>query len=138
MRKIKVMSFITLIIISLIILTITKQNMKLTPSEKIYNSVSSILEGNDDLSIFTNTQLKKIKEFKNKLKRNELHHYDIEAFQADDENIVQLMIISRPQHIGEKGFVLYMSFSIIDTDPLVIDKIIISNWVKIEYDAKQF
>lgn len=47
------------------------------------------------------------------------------------------MLIVEPNQQEEKGIVLYMTFDLKES-PIEISELIISNWVTIEYEAKQF
>ena len=107
-------------------------------SVKISAAVQDILDGKKTDDIFTYDQLKKLENFRTKFIKENFPEYKIEAFQPDDEAVVYLMLIVKPRFEGDSGIILYMTFELNDAESLEVENIIISNWVKIDFNAKQF
>ena len=104
----------------------------------IAKTVQDILDGKKADDIFTDAQLKKLEDFRTKFIKENFPEYRVEAFQPDDEKVVYLMLIVKPRFEGDSGIILYMTFELYDIESLKVENIIISNWVKIDFSAKQF
>lgn len=107
-------------------------------SVRISEAVQGMLDGEKVEDIFTAEQLKKLEDFREKFLEEDLSQYRVESFQPDDENVVYLMLIVKPRFEGESGIILYMTFELDDVESLKVRNIVISNWVNIEFSAKQF
>lgn len=104
----------------------------------IAQALENILSGKEVTEIFTDLQLKKLESFRLKFETEHFPTYRIESFQPEDEEIVYLMLIVEPSSQEKTGIVLYMTFELEEARSLKIERIIISNWVTIEYNATQF
>lgn len=125
---------ILLLIIGFYNYTQTKMSVSDTIEEAVVNYLDQGLEAH----FFNKKEIKKLNHFKEKFEEGNFTHYRTEAFQPDNESKVYLMLIVEPNQQEEKGIVLYMTFDLKKESPIEISELIISNWVTIEYEAKQF
>ena len=111
---------------------------KMSVSDIIEKAVVNYLDQGIEADFFKEKELNKLSHFKDKFEQEHFTHYRTEAFQPDNESKVYLMIIVEPDQAEERGIVLYMTFDLKNDYPVEIKELIISNWVIIEYEAKQF
>ena len=134
------LSLLAILILAILLNISLKLNS--SPADQITQGIRAILSDEPShvgvTNIFTKEQKNKLSEFREKFAAEDITYYNIEAFKPEDENIVYLMLISRPSIEENEGLVLYMTFNLKSSSPLEIDSIIISNWVEIQYDAIQF
>lgn len=114
-----------------------KQN-KLTTADYIENAVDNYLTTGQTSDFISGRHLDKLELFKEKFEAENFPAYRLDSFQAENDNIVYIMLIVDPGAQIEKGIVLYMNFYLKSESPIEIDKLIISNWVNILNKAKQF
>lgn len=126
----------------LICLTITgfyhyTQN-KRSVSDMIEDAVVDYLDQGVEAEFLKEEDLYKLNQFKEKFEQENFLHYETQAFKPDNDSKVYLMLKVEPKKSGPRGIVLYMTFDLKKEDPVEIKQLIISNWVVIEYEAKQF
>jgi hypothetical protein len=111
---------------------------KMSVSDIIEKAVINYLNQGLEADFFKEKEISKLSHFKEKFEQENFTHYRTEAFQPDNESKVYFMLIVEPDQAEERGIVLYMTFDLKKEYPIEINELIISNWVIIEYEAKQF